>query len=308
MPDHLIGAELGDAFSLTLLLDSGSDANVVTEDVWESLWDLAQNDKIFLHDVRHTPNRKLTAFAAEKPLCVLAAFQAWLRTVTKKPIRSFVEFLVIKGAGQCILGRESAKAMGLMKLGGEINSLNAQDDETMCEEDIFPIIPNEIVDFVVDPTVPPTRNAFYNVPAPFRERAKERIAKMEKQGIIEKVTKAPRWISGMFAVPKGPDDFRLVVNMRGPNRAIMKAYHRLPHLEEMQRELNGARWFSKLDMPSAFHHALLGEESRDLTTFLTDHGMYRFTRLVFGVNSAPEAFQQIMERNGWPAGRYCVHR
>lgn len=152
-----------------------------------------------------------------------------------------------------------------------------------------------IVDFVIDPAVPPTRNAFYNVPAPFRERARKRIDKMEKQGIIEKVTKAPKWISGMFAVPKGLDDFRLLLNMRGPNKAIMKAYHRLPHLEEIQRALIGACWFSKFDMPSAFHHALLGEESRELTTFLTDHGMYRFCRLLFGVNSAPEAFQQILD-------------
>lgn len=253
-------------------------------------------EEIFLYDVRLSPNRKLSAFAATTPLNIVASFSVWVEAESEIKVKRFVDFVVVKGAGQCILGRNTSKAMGLMQLGGRINALETEEDVSSESEDMFPIIPNEVVEFVIDPAVPPSRNAFYNVPAPFRERARERIDKMEKQGIIEKVTKAPKWISGMFAVPKGPNDFRLVLNMRGPNKAIMKAYHRLPHLEEIQRSLTGARWFSKFDMPSAFHHALLGEASRELTTFLTDHGMYRFCRLLFGVNSAPEAFQQIMER------------
>lgn len=119
---------------------------------------------------------------------------------------------------------------------------------------------------------------------------------MEAQGIIEKVTSAPGWISGMSAVAKGRNDFRLVVNMRAPNRAINREYFRLPLLEEMKVKLHGARYFTKLDLRNAFYHLELSEESRDLTTFLTEDGMYRFTRLMFGVNCAPEIFQREMVR------------
>ncbi|XP_062703931.1 uncharacterized protein K02A2.6-like [Aedes albopictus] len=100
----------------------------------------------------------------------------------------------------------------------------------------------------------------------------------------------------MSAVPKGKDDFRLVVNMRAPNKAIKREYFRLPLIQEMKAQLHGAKFFTKLDLTSAFYHLELAKESRDLTTFLAESGMYRFTRLMFGVNCAPEIFQREMSR------------
>lgn len=41
---------------------------------------------------------------------------------------------------------------------------------------------------------------------------------------------------------------------------------------------------------------MLDEDSRDLTTFMTPTGPKRFTRLLFGVNCAPENFQREIER------------
>lgn len=166
----------------------------------------------------------------------------------------------------------------------------------MVKSEVFPFIPNELVHFDIDESVVPTKQAFYSVPAAFRARASERLDEMQRQGITEDVLHAPKWISGMSLVPKGKDDFRLFVNMRGPNRAIARFFHRLPTIEEMKSKLAGARWFAKLDIKSAFHHLMLDEESRELTTFQTETGMRRFTRLVFGVNCAPEIFQRTMER------------
>lgn len=64
----------------------------------------------------------------------------------------------------------------------------------------------------------------------------------------------------------------------------------------MKRKLHGAQVFTKLDLKNAFFHIKLSENSRELTTFMTETGMYRFKRLVFGVNCAPEIFQRAMER------------
>lgn len=119
---------------------------------------------------------------------------------------------------------------------------------------------------------------------------------METSGTIERVATAPQWISGMSAVSKGKDDFRLVVNMRGPNTAIKREYFRLPLLDEMRTKLHRAKYFTKLDLKSAYYHLELSNESRDLTTFLAENGMFRFTRLMFGVNCAPEIFQREMSR------------
>lgn len=63
----------------------------------------------------------------------------------------------------------------------------------------------------------------------------------------------------------------------------------------MKTKLMGAKYFTKLDLHSAFHHVTITEKSRGLTTFMAPNGLYRFKRLVFGVNCAPEIFQRIME-------------
>lgn len=60
---------------------------------------------------------------------------------------------------------------------------------------------------------------------------------VESRVIIERVTTAPNWISGISMVAKGKEDFRLIVNMTGANKAINRDYYCLPLLEEMKVKL-----------------------------------------------------------------------
>ncbi|XP_055527458.1 uncharacterized protein LOC129720073 [Wyeomyia smithii] len=72
----------------------------------------------------------------------------------------------------------------------------------------------------------------------------------------------------MSAVPKGTNDFRLVVNMRAANRAIKREYFRMPLIDEMKVKLHGAKYFSKLDLSNAYYHLELSPASRELTWIL----------------------------------------
>ena len=49
------------------------------------------------------------------------------------------------------------------------------------------------------------------------------------------------------------------------------------------------------DLKWGFHQILLSEESRHVTTFVTHRGLYRYKRLLFGVTSAPEKYQQVIK-------------
>ena len=66
-------------------------------------------------------------------------------------------------------------------------------------------------------------------------------------------------------------------------------------MEELLYDLNGSAVFSKIDHKWGFHQILLSEESRHVTTFVTHRGLYRYKRLLFGVTSAPEKFQQVIK-------------
>lgn len=68
----------------------------------------------------------------------------------------------------------------------------------------------------------------------------------------------------------------------------------LPIIEEILDAVRGCNWFSTLDVKSAYHQIELHEECRDITTFVTEAGLFRYKRLMFGINCAPEMFQRIM--------------
>lgn len=278
------------------MIDSGSDINVLAEEDWDVVHELGRQDEMDLYEYEVRPGDKVKAFAAHSPLTMLASFKAWLSTEVKGKPERFVKFFIVRGGTKTIIGRHTASSMRLLAMGSQVNTMVVLPCQNSNDEVEFPKMPGELITFDIDDTVVPTKNAYYSIPAAFSKQAAERLAKMSKQRIIERVLRAPRWISGMSAVPKGTSDFRLVVNMRGPNRAIKRSYYPLPRLDEIQRELHGATVFTKLDLSSAFHHVELDEESRELTTFMAEDGMYRFTRLVFGVNCAPEKFQEIMKR------------
>lgn len=63
----------------------------------------------------------------------------------------------------------------------------------------------------------------------------------------------------------------------------------------MFTELAGATHYSQIDLSSAYHQLPLHPESLSLTAFITHEGVFQFTRVPFGLASAPFAFQKMMQ-------------
>ena len=102
------------------------------------------------------------------------------------------------------------------------------------------------------------------------------------------------WVSPLVVIPKADGDIRICVDMRCANQAIERERQPIPTIEEVLQDLNGSTVFSRVDLKWGFHQILLAEESRHVTTFVTHRRLYRYTRLMFGVTSAPEKYQQII--------------
>ena len=91
--------------------------------------------------------------------------------------------------------------------------------------------------------------------------------------------------------PKKPEEIRICVDMRAPNKAIKRTRHVMPTIDDIIVQLNQAKVFSKLDLNSGYHQLVLHEDSRNISTFATHVGLRRYKRLNFGVTSAAEIFQ-----------------
>ena len=89
-------------------------------------------------------------------------------------------------------------------------------------------------------------------------------------------------------------DIRICLDMRQANQAIVREKHPVPTVEETLHEVSYAKVFSKLDLNMAFHQIELHPDSREITTFAAPDGLYRYKRLLFGVNVATEILQQIV--------------
>ena len=88
-------------------------------------------------------------------------------------------------------------------------------------------------------------------------------------------------------------DLRLCVDLREANKAVKRTLFPIPTLEDVSDKIvsEGAVLFSKIDLKKGYHQLELDNDSRDITTFRTPKGIYRYKRLVFGLSSAFELFQ-----------------
>jgi len=68
----------------------------------------------------------------------------------------------------------------------------------------------------------------------------------------------------------------------------------LPRIDDILDQLGRAKYFSSLDLMSGFHQIELEKSSRDITSFSTNNGSYRCTRLPFGLKIAPNSFHRMM--------------
>ena len=58
--------------------------------------------------------------------------------------------------------------------------------------------------------------------------------------------------------------------------------------------LDESEIYTTLDLSSAYHQIELTEESKDITAFITPDGLYRYTRVPYGLASASSLFQRMM--------------
>ena len=130
-------------------------------------------------------------------------------------------------------------------------------------------------------------------------KLREELDNLLGDGMISAVNRYTDWVSPIVCVPrKGSSRVRLCVDFTDLNRAINREYYYSPSPQVSVCDIPKAqaRWFSKLDCRLGYHQVPLDEKSKDLTTFITCYGKFRFERAPFGVCSIAEVFNRKMEQ------------
>ncbi|XP_062537659.1 uncharacterized protein K02A2.6-like [Armigeres subalbatus] len=133
------------------------------------------------------------------------------------------------------------------------------------------------------------------IPLPLEDAVGRKIDELLKRDVIEVKSGPTSWVSPLVVVGKANGEPRLCLDLRRVNEAVLREHHPMPVVEDYIARLGRGNIWSKLDVKEAFLQIELAEDSRDLTTFITSRGLFRFKRLPFGLVTAPEAFQKAMD-------------
>ena len=135
-----------------------------------------------------------------------------------------------------------------------------------------------------------------SVPYAIRGAIEQDLERLERTGVIEKVRYSD-WAAPVVPVPKGDGGIRLCGDYKVTVNPVLKVdQYPVPTPEDLFATLAGGESFTKLDLTQAYQQVPLEPESRKYVTVNTHKGLYQYTRLPFGVASAPAVFQQIIEK------------
>lgn len=215
--------------------------------------------------------------------------QDWIEAFDLEPRCKFVKLTDINA---CKIMKTSDS-----KIDNEIKSLLNEYSDVVSDKQ--GLIKNYQAKIQLENSAIPT--VFKPRPVPFaiKPAADAEIDRLVKTGILEPVDPAVtpiEWASPVVYVPK-PDgrirlcgDFKVTVNWY-----IHPNPHPLPRFGEMVAKLSGFTEFSTIDLKDAYLQMEISPESRKYLVIATHKGHFQFTRLPFGISSAPGIFQKFMD-------------
>jgi hypothetical protein len=168
--------------------------------------------------------------------------------------------------------------------------------------------------------LPPDRGTFLTIPEtpgakpqfkhPYRLSPKE-TAEVEKQvkellmmGLIE--PSCSPYGAPILFVQKKDGTLRMCCDWRKLNAQTVKSRYPLPRIDELLDALQGAKFFSSLDLQSGYHQILISPEDSPKTAFTTPFGHYQWKVMSFGLCNAPAIFQETMNKTLAPLLRKGV--
>ncbi|KAL8103645.1 hypothetical protein AgCh_028007 [Apium graveolens] len=124
------------------------------------------------------------------------------------------------------------------------------------------------------------------------QELKEQLRELLDRGFIRRSVSP--WGTPMLFVKKKDGSMRLCIDYREFNKVTIRNRFPLPHIDDLFDQLQGAKYFSKIDLRSDYDQLRVREEDIPKTSFHTRYGHYEFLMISFGLTIAPALFMDLV--------------
>ena len=213
-----------------------------------------------------------------------------------------LKLLVVSGSGSCLMGRDWLHIVRLdWRTIGKVSIPTAPADldsrlaalqhkyQEVFSDTLSTITPYRAKLSVVADAQP----KFFKprlVPFALQEWVESELDRLEQEGVLEK-THFSEWAAPVVAVPKPDSRLRLCGDYKVTiNPSLDVDQYPLPKPDDIFATLAGGQLYTTLDLAHAYNQLILDDDSRKYVTVNTIKGLYQYTRLPFGIASAPAVF------------------
>src|ERR1700719_2520726 len=183
------------------------------------------------------------------------------------------------------------------------SSTNPEAQSVLSEfSDVFPtqlpshLPPRRDVDHRIELTQnsPPTLRSVYRMSPVELDELKKQLDELVAAGFIQP-SKSPFGVPVLF-VKKKDGSMRMCVDYRDLNRITVKNRYPLPRMDELFDRLQGAKYFSKIDLRNGYYQVRIADEDVHKTAFRTRYGHFEYLVMPFGLTNAPATFMHLMQQ------------
>ena len=275
---------------LQLEIDTGASFSIISE---------TQRNAVF----PHVPMQKSTVpplnTYTKEPIPILGQLNVDVRYGEQQ---GDLPLIVVGGDGPCLLGRNWLNHIRLdwreifaiaVEEPENLEALLEKHSELFKEE--LGTISSLKASLQVQPNARPRFFKPRPVPFALKPLVEKELDCLEAAGILQKVDSSD-WAAPIAPVPKKDGQLRICGDYKVTvNQALETEQYPLPKPEDLFATLAGGKKFTKLDLSHAYLQLPLDEKSRKYVTINTHRGLYEYTRLPFGISSAPATFQKVMD-------------
>nr|GEU95164.1 retrotransposon protein, putative, Ty3-gypsy subclass [Tanacetum cinerariifolium] len=171
-----------------------------------------------------------------------------------------------------------------------------QDFSDVFSKELLGISPEREVEFGIElilGTQPISKASYCMDPIELKE-LREQLQELLDLDFI-RLSVSP-WGAPVLFVKKKDGSMRLCIDYRKLNHVTIRNRYPLPRIDDLFDQLQGAKFFSQIDLRSGYHQLRVKELDIPKTVFRTRYGHYEFLVMPFGLTNAPTVFMDLRNR------------